>query len=208
MARMRSFAIIPAAGRSQRMGQPKLLLPWRNSTVIEHVLAAWRASQVSRVLMVVHPTDHQLAEIGQNGGVLVIQPEIPPSEMKVSVRLALDYLKEQLQPRASDAWLVAPADLPDVRTDTIDRVISAYAASLHGTPLATRIWAPTCAGRRGHPVLFPWPLAEQVERLADDEGINALLSQNPVELVEVESLGDDDLDTPEDYERLRAQDRG
>ena len=60
---MRTFAIIPAAGRSQRMGQPKLLLPWRNSTIIEHVLAAWRASQVSHMLMVVHPADRQLAEI-------------------------------------------------------------------------------------------------------------------------------------------------
>ncbi len=205
---MRTFAIIPAAGRSQRMGQPKLLLPWRNSTIIEHVLAAWRASQVSRVLMVVHSADQQLADIGRNGGAIVIQPEIPPREMKVSVHLALEYLKEHFQPRTNDAWLVAPADLPGIRTDTIDRVISAYAASLGTTTLAMHIWAPNRAGRRGHPVLFPWSLADQVERLATDEGINALLSRSPVESVDVESLGDDDLDTPEDYERLRAQDRG
>jgi CTP:molybdopterin cytidylyltransferase MocA len=36
---MQTFAIIPAAGRSVRMGQPKLLLPWGQTTLLEHVLA-------------------------------------------------------------------------------------------------------------------------------------------------------------------------
>ena len=37
---MQTFAVIPAAGRSQRMRQPKLLLPWNHGTLIEHVLGA------------------------------------------------------------------------------------------------------------------------------------------------------------------------
>ena len=41
----RSFAVVPAAGRSRRMGRPKLLLPWGESTIIQQVLGAWRASQ-------------------------------------------------------------------------------------------------------------------------------------------------------------------
>jgi len=190
------------------MGQPKLLLPWRNSTVIEHVVAAWRASQVSKVVMTVHPADQELAEVGRNAGAIVIQPDIPPSEMKASVQVALDYMKDHLQPQATDAWLVAPADLPGIRTETIDRVISAYTASLQGMHSEESIWAPSCAGHRGHPVLFPWLLAEQVERLGANEGINALLLRNPVETIEFEALASDDLDTLEDYERLRAQDSG
>ena len=35
-ANPRFFAIIPAAGYSRRMGAPKLLLPFRNATVIDH----------------------------------------------------------------------------------------------------------------------------------------------------------------------------
>ena len=31
----RSFAIIPAAGRSVRMGRQKLLMPWGDATLIE-----------------------------------------------------------------------------------------------------------------------------------------------------------------------------
>ena len=60
---MRSFAVIPAAGRSQRMGQPKLLLPWGRTTVIEHVLGVWRASRVTHTVIVVHPDDKFLAEL-------------------------------------------------------------------------------------------------------------------------------------------------
>ena len=50
---MRSFAIIPACGRSVRMGTPKLLMPWKDSTVIEAVLAAWEQSQIDEIVVVV-----------------------------------------------------------------------------------------------------------------------------------------------------------
>ena len=33
-------AIILAAGRSRRMGQPKMLLPWGETTVLGHVIQA------------------------------------------------------------------------------------------------------------------------------------------------------------------------
>ena len=56
----RSFAVVPAAGRSERMGAPKLLLPLGDSTVIEHVLAAWTASPVTRTVVVVRADDAEL----------------------------------------------------------------------------------------------------------------------------------------------------
>ena len=59
----RFFGVIPAAGRSVRMGEPKLLLPWRDGTLIEHVLAQWLASRVACVTVVVHPDDQELAAV-------------------------------------------------------------------------------------------------------------------------------------------------
>src|SRR5438874_1514761 len=35
--------IILAAGRSRRMGRPKMLLPWGNTTVLGHLVAQWQA---------------------------------------------------------------------------------------------------------------------------------------------------------------------
>jgi molybdenum cofactor cytidylyltransferase len=202
---MQGFAVIPAAGRSQRMGQPKLLLPWGRTTVIEHVLGAWRASRVAQTVIVVHPHDQQLAEICHRCGALVVQPQTPPSDMKVSVRLGLERIEREFHPHSSDAWLLAPADMPGLVPATIDRLIDAYLSDLDRVESA-RIWAPRSAGRRGHPVLFPWRLACEVEHLAADEGINALVTRHPIAyLDDADESVIEDLDTPEDYERLRSR---
>jgi molybdenum cofactor cytidylyltransferase len=202
---MRSFAIIPAAGRSQRMGQPKLLLPWGPSTLIEHVLGAWRASRVAQTVIVVHPHDEHLAELSRQCGALVVQPQTPPSEMKVSVRLGLECIERDFHPHSSDAWLLAPADMPGISPFTIDLLIGAYQSGMDRAEPA-RIWAPRSAGRRGHPVLFPWRLAAEVERLAADEGINALVARHTIAYLEdADESVIEDLDTPEDYARLRAR---
>jgi molybdenum cofactor cytidylyltransferase len=37
----RAFAIIPAAGESRRMGEPKLLLPVNGRPLIAHTISAW-----------------------------------------------------------------------------------------------------------------------------------------------------------------------
>jgi molybdenum cofactor cytidylyltransferase len=201
---MKSFAIIPAAGRSQRMGRPKLLLPWGGQSIIEHVIGVWHASRVDRVIMVVHPLDKRLAEMGVAAGACVVRPAEAPAEMKDSVALALAEAALD-QPAATDAWLLAPADLPGLKAASIDRLLDAY-ASAQGRVAADTIFAASWQARSGHPVLFPWSLAGEVARLAPSEGLNALVARHPVEAIETgpDALADD-LDTPEDYKRLRAR---
>jgi molybdenum cofactor cytidylyltransferase len=203
---MQTFAVIPAAGRSLRMGQPKLLLPWGQSTVLEHVLATWIASRVGRVILVVHPQDAELVRLGVHAGVHVVQPETAPEEMKVSVQLALDYISH-FAPSPTDAWLLAPADMPTLATATIDQLIAAYESSLAANPAAApQIWAPRSRGRRGHPALFAWALRSEVAELDPDEGISALMSRHDVAYVEANADAIlEDIDTPEDYERLRTR---
>src|SRR4051794_4581922 len=126
---MQSFGIVPAAGRSSRMGTPKLLLPWANGTLIEGVLQAWRASRVTCVVAVVHPEDHELARACAGAGAEVVQPSTPPPDMKASVRAALAHL-QKLKPNPEDAWLVAPADIPGITAERINAMIAAYESDL------------------------------------------------------------------------------
>ena len=44
--------VVLAAGAAERMGKPKLLLPFRQSTVLNTTLAAVEASNVDRVIVV------------------------------------------------------------------------------------------------------------------------------------------------------------
>jgi molybdenum cofactor cytidylyltransferase len=195
---MRSFAIIPAAGRSARMGRPKLLLPWGDSTLMEHVLAAWRTSRVGQVVVVVRPDDRALGELCSAVGAEVVMPDVAPPEMRVSVQLGLEHVEQHHAPNSSDVWLLAPADMPGLSAGLINRLLESHDAQ------SPSVVVPTFGGKRGHPVLFPWALAEQVKRLDANEGVNALVERHRPRLLD----GDDqavlhDLDTPQDYDRLQ-----
>jgi len=191
------FAVVPAAGASRRMGRPKLLLPWRSSTVIQCVLEAWMASEVDRVILVLRDGDAQLAEIGRRCGAdTLLVP--PPREMKDSVRHALQHLRDRYVPDESAWWLLSPADYPRLSAEVINRVCRACEVT------GAEVVVPCVARRRAHPVALRWSLAAEVDALGPGEGVNALLARHRLEQVELNDPAMlEDLDTPDDYERLK-----
>lgn len=186
-------------------GVAKLLLPLQGVPLIAHALAAWQAAGISP-LVVVRRGDQQLADVCRSYGAEVLQPEIPPPEMKVSVQLALRHLQDRYRPAANFAWLLAPADMPRLSSAIIERLFAEHAAT---KSTAAEILVPTIFDKPGHPVLFPWSFAHQVFELAANEGVKALLTRNPVREIACDDLvGTDsdafcDVDTPVDYQRLR-----
>lgn len=195
---MRSFAIIPAAGSSLRMGCDKLLLPWGQSTVIETLLDAWRTSRVWQRIVVLRRDQTLLAEICRQHEALVAVAPTPPADMKASVRIGLEYVRQAFAPEEDDVWLLAPADMPWLSPQVIDLLLATH------DPSSPSIVAVDSGGRTGHPVLFPWRLAGEIETLGDEQGIRELLQRHPVRRVKHDDPSVlDDLDTPEDYRRLR-----
>jgi CTP:molybdopterin cytidylyltransferase MocA len=204
------------------MGTPKLLLPWGHAggTVVEAVLAAWRASRVERVVVVTHPDDRRTADICRAAGADVFVAPTAPPDMKASIRFGLEYVAKTVGPAEQDAWLVAPADLPLLQTATIDRVIAAYEQRIaaHGRGDSTigrsvsaaagssemRAVRPRHAGKFGHPALWPWRAIGLVAGLPDDRGLDGLLEQTGFDVVEcdADAVGSD-IDTPDEYRRLR-----
>jgi molybdenum cofactor cytidylyltransferase len=119
--------------------------------------------------------------------------------MKCSVLIGLDRLK-CFQPDLLDAWLLAPADLPGITSEVITQLCRHYDAA------PGSIVAPIQEGRRGHPVVFPWSAAGAIAELPADRGIDAIVKSRPVMEVSIDVPGLlEDLDTPEDYARLRRQ---
>jgi molybdenum cofactor cytidylyltransferase len=197
MAAIRSYAIVPAAGASVRMGAHKLLMPLGGRTLIDRVLASWRESEVTRVVVVAWKADAALLKRCDAAGVDVVAAETRPPDMKASVQLALQHVAARYSPDPNDAWLLAPADLPRLSSPAINAVLAAYDPEL---PSAV---APAFDGDRGHPLLLPWALAERVATLAADAGVNSLLQELSVREV---AWGDDsilrDVDTPSDFAAL------
>ena len=198
----RTFAVVPAAGHSARMGEPKLLLPLAGEPLVWHTIRAWQRSQVDQIVVVVRPGDERLAEVVSRAGALLVIPAVPPPDMKASIQAALQQIDEQFSPVGADAFLVAPADMPRLSPAIIGALIHRHQKENQ------RILVPTITGQRGHPVLFPWPLAAEVHALAENEGLDAIVRRHePLqvacdEFVAAEEHPFADIDTPQDYRRL------
>src|SRR5262245_14413038 len=126
MATPRYFAIVPAAGNSARMGEPKLLLPLAGAPLITHVLWAWQNSRVDHVIAVIRPGDDRLAETVRAASIEPVIPAAPPPDMKASIQAGLRHIAAQFSPTASDAYLVAPADMPRLSPGVIDALIKRH----------------------------------------------------------------------------------
>lgn len=193
------FAVIPAAGHSRRMGHPKLLLPLGGETVLSRLLAALDRPEIAKRVVVVRSDDDRLRREAERCGATVVQPVPDPPDMRTSVERALESLRDRNAPASDDGWLLIPADHPVLDADLVQNLIDVW---LREQP---RILVPTFQGRRGHPTIFRWDLAEEVSGIPHDRGLNWLLQKyaDDVREVAVESAAIlFDLDTPADYESL------
>jgi molybdenum cofactor cytidylyltransferase len=198
-----TFALIPAAGKSTRMGRPKLLLPLGGRTVLEHVVTALRAGGVEEVLVVVGPHVAQLAEVAASAGARVLALTEETADMRATVEAGLEWLDKHRHPSPDDHWLLVPADHPTLEPDIVRRLLATARQLPPG-----QIVVPTHGGRRGHPTLVGWRHREGIANLPAGHGLNAYLRQHAGLVSEVEVPSPEvleDLDTPEDYERLLSR---
>ncbi len=213
LSRASLVAIIPAAGLSRRMGEPKLLLPWRGSTVIAHLVGELRAAGVSQIFVVIRSNDAALQMAVISSGATPVVPPIDPPDMRSSVEFGLQAAcghSHGSKPHpddtwASTAWLLIPADHPLASRSTVDALRAAW------EPGRRQILIPTYGGKRGHPTLFSWDFAQEVSRIPPDCGLNWLVKENSSSIGEV-PVNDPgaiiDLDTPEDYQALLDREAG
>jgi molybdenum cofactor cytidylyltransferase len=194
-----NLALIPAAGKSTRMGQPKLTLPFRGRTILEVVIQSIRNSGIEHVLVVIGPHVAELKPLAEGAGahVLLLAEETP--DMRATIERGLDWLEEHFHPQPADRWLLVPADHPTLDEAVIRRLLQAQRRT---------IVAPTFQGKRGHPVLIDWKHAAGLRAIRAGAGLNVYLREHAGETVEVPVNTSTilcDLDEPGDYEKLVAE---
>lgn len=197
------FAVIPAAGKSSRMGRPKLALPLGEFTIVEWVIRALFQGGAQEVLVVLGPHLSQLLPEVQRAGAsaLLLSEETP--DMRATVELGLQHLEDHFHPDPEDDWLLVPADHPTLAPAVIRQLVQARQTHPDRT-----ISLPTYQGKRGHPALLRWRHVPEIRRHPSDLGLNTYLRQHLHETQEVPVDSPDillDLDTPEDYEQLQRR---
>ncbi len=190
----RTVGIVLGAGRSRRMGRPKLLLPWESGTIIGSLIDAFEAGGVESITVVVAEEEDALSHWIRNRGLgLTVNPD-PSRGMLSSLWQALDFLGGASHLRKEGvALLISPADYPLVRRSTVKALLA------KGTVDQLRI--PTYLGRRGHPLWIPPSALPEIPQLPLNQGLKALRNRVKYTEVPVDDPGIlQDIDTPQDYE--------
>lgn len=196
---MRVGALVLAGGRSERLGQPKQLLPWRGGPLIEAVVReVCRARGLATVVAVVR---REVAErLGVREGdrlvcARVVFPEDAGEGCAASYRRGL----AELEGKSLAALVVVLGDQPGMRAEVIERVIAEW----------RRVGAPIVAVRyrdgEGHPLLFARTLFDELRALRGEKAAWKVVDRYRAEVywVELDEPMPPDIDTWEDYEALR-----
>lgn len=180
--------ILLAAGASKRFGADKLLHPLAAETPVALAALDNLRTAVPRVVAVVRPGADALAQLLAAAGATVVVCADADTGMGASLAAAVRATGD------ASGWVIALADMPYIRSETVAQVAAALSA---GAAIAAPAWR----GRRGHPVGLSARFRPQLEALRGDAGARALLQENAdlIQLIEVEDPGIcRDIDTPAD----------
>ncbi len=182
--------ILLAAGGGRRFGGQKLLHSLPGGESVGVAAARNLIAAVPDSVAVVRPGDHELAAALSTTGIRVVENPAAADGMGTSLSVGVGATA------GSGGWLVALADMPWIRPETIQALADALRA---GAPLV----APVHLGRRGHPVGFSAPWQTKLQALTGDQGARHLLARNASELV-LQPTSDPgvlrDVDSPTDLE--------
>ena len=185
-------AILLAAGQSRRMGSCKQLLPLGETTVIGRCITTLRAAGIDRIVVVVASDGDAVAEeAGRFPPVLIVRNPTTEGDMASSVRVG----RESPATEACGV-VVALCDCPLVQPATVRLLLDA------GRAHPGRIIIPLHAGRRGHPLLIPRPILNE---LTECLTLRDIVRCDPARVVELPVADPgvlQDMDTPEDFRRI------
>lgn len=184
-------AIVLAAGASKRMGEPKMLMPWGKSTVLQTIISTLQAASVNDILVVTGGARQQVEMLVGKTVQTVFNSEYEKGEMLSSIQLGLSVKMHE-----ASAGLICLGDQPQVKERTVRSVCEAF---LHNK---ARIVVPSYEMQRGHPWLIARPLWDEFLALKPPRTPRDFLKKHAgkIQYVTVDTPSIiEDLDTPEDY---------
>ena len=160
------WAILLAAGESSRMGRLKALLPWRNTTLLEHQLRALLDAGANQVVVVLgHDADR-------------LKPIVESTD-SASWTLNPDYLQGKTTSIKSGVAALTGQQVSDVLLLNVDQPRSADTVrTLLKRHLASPylITIPTHGGKGGHPILITAELLPELAEINEEsQGLKAVV---------------------------------
>ncbi len=189
-------AIILAAGESRRMGEPKMLMPWGKSTVLQSVISTFQASGIDDILVVTGGARQQVESLVGKTVQTLFNETYEKGGMLSSIQAGLSAKKHE-----ASAALIGLGDQPQVNERIVRAICDAFLKN------KSAIVVPSYKMQRGHPWLVARPLWDELLRMKSPRSARDFLKKHnrKIHYVNVESASViDDLDTQEDYVNYRS----
>lgn len=187
-------AIVLAAGRAERMGEQKLLLPLKGRSLVRWVVDAAVGSRADETIVVVGHEAREVASELEGLPVSIVVNREYSEGMSTSLKTGVGATNS-----GRDAVVFLLGDQPLVSSAVVDRLIDAFVRS------GRSIVRPLVDGRPAHPVLMSATLIPEIMSEEGDRGAREVLERrrHDVFYVAVDDPRIDlDVDSREDYESL------
>jgi 4-nitrophenyl phosphatase len=192
----RVAAVVLAAGASTRLGQPKQLLDWGGVPLLARVTDVALSAGLTPVIVVLGSQAEAVRTALEGRPVQVVMNWRWQQGMSTSVQVGLAML-----PPETEATVFLQCDQPLITADLLRALVARFEQT-HAP-----IVHPTYADQRGTPALFARRLFPELATITGDEGGRGLIIRHARDVATVEITDPRilaDIDTPADYERLRA----
>lgn len=185
--------VVLAAGLSRRMGKAKLLLPLEGKPILRWSVEALQP-HVDQLVVVVPPDDAAIRIALDGLRVRFATNPQPDAGQGTSVATGVKTL-----PPDATAAVIALGDQPRLPDGLVRDLLATFSSS--GKPIA----APVYRGVQGTPVVFAASVFGELRTLEGDAGARAVVRKDPrrVSTLTVDADMPFDVDTPDDYARLR-----
>ncbi len=191
MTARRITGVVLAAGSSRRLGTPKQVLPYRETTVLGATLDVARAAGFDQIIVALGGAAQAVRDVVPLAGADVVVVDDFGTGCSASLRVAL----QRVDPRAAGIVLML-GDQPRVAPATVQRIVAAAPGA--------DVMVCRYADGIGHPFWFSRDVFGELSQLHGDKGVWKLVQsgQHPVREIAVEGPVPLDVDTWDDYQRL------
>ncbi len=195
MTAPRVTGVVLAAGGSRRLGTPKQVLPYRNTTVLGASLDAARRCGFDQIIVTLGGAEQQVRDAVALDGIDVVTVEDFGTGCSASLRIAL----ARVDPAAAGIVLML-GDQPGVDVEAVRRIV----AKGPNRPIIVCRYTDGL----GHPFWLSRSMFGELIRLHGDKGVWKLVhsARFPVYELAVDGTVPLDVDTWDDYRRLVESD--
>ena len=186
--------LILAAGASTRLGQPKQLLPFKDTTLLGWAVRQFEScSALNEVVVVLGNTADEVRELITFGRSRVVENRTTGEGCSASYTIGIGACDPN-----TDAIVVLLGDQPGVTPEIVEQVVASWKHDGGEIVLANY------QGRKGHPMLFSKHLFAQLVGLHGDKAVWKIVDQHPewVREIVIDQAYPRDINTREDYEAV------